>query len=162
MTMHERLEKAISFAVEKHMGQVDKGGYPYILHPLWVMNQVLEKYGDPELAAIAVLHDVLEDTDATVIDLHNIKMSSRIILGVVTLTRLKDDHSYTKYIERIARSKDATIVKMEDLRHNMDIGRLQYVGSGTQERVYKYAKALSYLSIERLHQTKQGEENDEV
>ena len=59
------LDKAITFATRKHTGQVDKAGQPYILHPLRLMLKM--KHETQQI--VAVLHDVLEDTDATIVDL---------------------------------------------------------------------------------------------
>ena len=59
------LEKAIALAATQHAGQLDKGGQPYILHPLRLMLQ----FSNPTLQIIAVLHDILEDTATTAEDL---------------------------------------------------------------------------------------------
>ena len=60
MNQYELLGKAIEIAVDAHAGQFDKGGKPYILHPLHLMNQLMF---DLELAQAAVMHDVVEDSD---------------------------------------------------------------------------------------------------
>ena len=62
----KQLAKAISIAVYAHQDQFDKGGKPYILHPLHLMNQLMF---DVELAQIALLHDVIEDSNITLEDL---------------------------------------------------------------------------------------------
>lgn len=63
--MQSRIELCLSLASEAHAGQVDKGGAPYIEHPMRVALRC-----DTELRrCAALLHDVLEDTDATEADL---------------------------------------------------------------------------------------------
>ena len=59
--MSDRLSRAIVFAANYHAGQKDKGGEPYILHSL----RVMMKMETEEEKVVAVLHDVLEDTEAT-------------------------------------------------------------------------------------------------
>ena len=64
------LEKAIEYAVQKHSGQMRKGkGVPYIVHPLAVMGWLYRMGADENLLAAGVLHDVVEDTDATIDDI---------------------------------------------------------------------------------------------
>ena len=130
------LEKAIRIAATAHAGQFDKGGMPYILHPLKVMHYLKSK--DLELMAIAVLHDVVEDTDITLDFLVNdAKLSYRIIKGVDALTKLKGE-DYNAYKERIKSNPDAVKVKMADLRHNTDIRRLKGIEDKDIARVAKY------------------------
>ena len=61
-TLNEQLEIAIELASKYHKGQIDKGGNAYILHPLEVMNNVDRM----ESKIVAVLHDIIEDTECTV------------------------------------------------------------------------------------------------
>lgn len=131
------LDRAIAFAATMHEGQFDKGGKPYILHPLAVMHML--QTDDVELQCIAVLHDVIEDTVATPMDLYHILMSERVIQGVMALTRF-DDQTYEQYKELVFSSKDAMLVKLCDLRHNSDLTRLKGVSEKNLTRVAKYAK----------------------
>jgi myo-inositol-1(or 4)-monophosphatase len=58
-----KLEKAITFAIDKHAGQVRKGSaIPFITHPLEALSIAAEITNDPEILAATVLHDVVEDT----------------------------------------------------------------------------------------------------
>ncbi len=115
------LDRAIAFAARMHEGQFDKGGKPYILHPLAVMHML--QTDDVELQCIAVLHDVIEDTDATHADLFNLSMSARVLDAVDRLTKFKHQ-SYEDYKEVVFSSRDAMLVKLCDLRHKYDITRL--------------------------------------
>ncbi len=77
------LEKAIRIAAKAHEGQVDKGGKPYILHPLRLM---LSRTSQEEMIC-AVLHDVIEDTDITIDYLKNEGFSEEILSALDALTR---------------------------------------------------------------------------
>lgn len=144
--MKQMLSAAIKFAVEKHDGQFDQGGNPYILHCLKVMHYL--KTDDEELMCIAVLHDVIEDCfliyDDGIDALFNIGMSERVVNGVELLTK-DSGIPYQEYLENIANNKDAIRVKMADLRHNMDIRRLKGVTEKDTLRLAKYSKAYEFL-----------------
>lgn len=114
------LEKAINLSVEKHRGQIDKGGMPYILHPLYVMTKV-----DTENEKIvAVLHDIIEDTDVTFNYLRSNGFSDEVLNALECLTR-KNEEDYFCYIERIKTNRIAVKVKLADLEHNMDLRRIK-------------------------------------
>lgn len=133
---------AISFAAEKHIGQVDKGGAPYILHPLRVMSKL--NTNDQELMAIAVLHDLIEDCGVSPVQLRNLGMTYRVIAGVEHLTK-KPGWTYEQFIERVLENPDATLVKIADLKDNMDVSRLKTITTKDVERLNKYAAALALL-----------------
>lgn len=133
--MKHMLAKAIAFAPEKHMGQFDKGGMPYILHPLKVMHYL--KSDDLELMSIAVLHDVVEDTDVTYADLESLGMSERVIAALRLLTKVPGQ-TLEDYVAGIKTNKDAIHVKLADLRHNSDIRRLKGITEKDMERMKKY------------------------
>lgn len=122
--MRDLISEAVAFSAQSHKGQVDKGGVPYILHCLHVMNGVIRRNGadDAELAAIAVLHDVVEDTGATV-DMVGFMFGERVAAGVDALTKRKGESSEI-YLARIKANPDAVYVKISDLQHNMDLNRL--------------------------------------
>ena len=107
--------KAINYATEKHDGQKRLDGKPYITHPLAVAEQV---EGIPE-RIVAVLHDVLEDTDTTVQDLYR-EFGAEIALAVMFLTK-DENEEYENYITRLKLAKNplSTAVKIADLRHNL-------------------------------------------
>ena len=132
---------AIKIATEAHHGQLDKTGKPYILHPLHLMNQLLY---DTELATIAILHDVVEDSGFTLEDLRKAGMSQRVLDAVDLLTH-KEQHSYEDYIALISTSYDAIRVKRKDLEHNSDITRLKGLRGKDLKRIEKYHRAFTHL-----------------
>jgi (p)ppGpp synthase/HD superfamily hydrolase len=135
--MKTLLAKAIALASEKHMGQFDKAGMPYILHPLKVMHYL--KSDDLELMAIAVLHDVVEDTDVTFADLYAMGFTPRIVETLRLLTKMPGQ-SLEEYVAGILKSPDAVKVKLADLRHNMDARRLKGITPKDSARMDKYCK----------------------
>lgn len=121
------LATAIAEAATGHIGQFDKGGMPYILHPLKVMHYL--KTDDLELMAIAVLHDYVEDCfkhnpEAGFARLFEIGMSPRVIAGVRALTKIAGQAPEV-YLAGILANIDAIRVKLCDLRHNTDTRRLK-------------------------------------
>ncbi len=132
MTM---LSKALQICVNAHNNQFDKAGQPYALHPLKVM--YLLKSVDEELQAIALLHDVIEDTSTTYRDLLEAGMSERVINGVRALTKQRGQ-SYEDYKESVFANVDAMRVKLADLRHNSDLRRLKGVSERDIARTATY------------------------
>jgi (p)ppGpp synthase/HD superfamily hydrolase len=130
------LEDAIIFATEAHRGQVDRGGYPYILHPLRVM---CSQWSDTE-RIIAVLHDVIEDTHYTFDDLRKLGYEDEIVEAVDCLTR-RDDETYEEFIQRIKPNSLARRVKLADLMDNMDIRRSGLLQEKDLERLQRYQNA---------------------
>jgi len=138
------LATAIRIASAAHENQLDKGGSPYILHPLTVMQNL--RTNDHELMAAAVLHDVVEDSnDWTPEKLREAGMSDRVLAILDCLTH-RDGEGYEDYIKRISTNRDATRVKLEDLCHNMDPRRLKGIRPKDFERMTKYTKAFAYLT----------------
>jgi len=107
------------------------------------MNNVDQE--DEELMAIAVLHDLIEDTDWTFNNLLAEGFSERVALALDCLTH-KDDEPYDDYIKRVATNPDAKAVKREDLRHNSDITRIKGLREKDHKRIEKYHRAFVYLS----------------
>ena len=142
---YKMLGRAISIAVTAHEGQFDKGGKPYILHPLHLMNQLMF---DIELATIAVLHDVIEDSKITQSDLILLGFSSRVTVALGHLTHDAKD-SYEEYIDKVALNYDAILVKRKDLEHNSCITRLKGVTEKDLARIEKYHKAFILLGEAR-------------
>lgn len=141
MNKQAQLMRAISIANTTHYNQYDKGGNPYILHPLHLMNQLLF---DKELAAIAVLHDVIEDGYISCVDLKDIGFSERVIIALDLLTHKPED-SYEEYINNMRFNIDAIRVKRKDLEHNSDITRLKGVTPKDLKRIEKYHRAFIKL-----------------
>ena len=137
LSYNEQFQIALELAVEKHKNQTDKAGNPYILHPLHVMENVNGKI-------VAILHDIIEDTDITENYLLKIGLSKRIVDAVVALTR-SEDMDYQEYIKNLSSNPLAKEVKLADLEHNMDLKRLPTLEEKDLERNRKYQIAYHYL-----------------
>lgn len=143
MRRGEMLGKMLLLATNAHAGQFDRGGAPYILHPLKVMHYL--KSDDEELQCIALGHDVIEDTNTTFTNLIDAGISPRVVSGIRALTKQKGE-SYDEYKEKVFSNKDAMKVKLADLRHNTDIRRLKGVSEKDLDRMAKYQRF--YLEIQ--------------
>lgn len=124
MTNNEMLEKAISLATLHHQGQVRDNGEPFILHPIRVMCTV----DSMEEKIVAILHDTLEDTNLTleyVATFLNLSISDNKIQALKFISRnlyIDKDQDYLNYIRAIKKySKLATVVKLADLKDNLDM-----------------------------------------
>ena len=135
------LEKAIAIAVEAHAEQVQKDGSPYILHPLHLMLQMRTE----QEQIVAVLHDVVEDTQWTLTDLQMEGFSDQVLRAIGLLTHQKG-MDYEQYIEEIRPNPLARAVKLADLTHNMDIRRLPQVSDKAFARLITYRAAYARLS----------------
>jgi len=135
MKKGELLGKVLVLATNAHAGQFDRGGKPYILHPLKVMHYL--KTDDEELQCIALLHDVVEDTDTSWKDLEAIGCTERVLNAVRALTK-QPGQTYDEYKEVVFANEDAMRVKLCDLRHNTDIRRLKGVTQKDIDRIAKY------------------------
>ena len=136
------LGKAISIASQAFENKKDKGGQPYILHCLYVMNEV--KHISHEAMIIAVLHDLLEDTNWTSMELMDAGFTNAIIRRIENLTH-REDENYDTYIKRVSLDKLCTYIKLADLRHNSDITRMKGLTKKDFDRLEKYHKAYEYL-----------------
>ncbi len=133
------LEDAIALAMEAHLGQKDRVGEPYILHPLRVMFRL--GWDAPEAARIAaVLHDVVEDTATQLRDLRRLGYSEEVLAAVKLLSRRPDD-SYEQFIERVLPNSIARRVKRADLEDNMELRRLPTVTAKDLKRLARYRLA---------------------
>ena len=143
MKKGEMLDKMLVIATNAHAGQFDRGGNPYILHPLRVMSYL--NTDDEELMCTALGHDVIEDTKITYRDLRDAGISERVIAGIRALTKLPGQ-TYDEYKEGVFANVDAMRVKMADLRHNTDIRRLKGISEKDIDRMVKYQKF--YLELQ--------------
>lgn len=155
MKKGEMLSKAILIATLAHEGQFDKGGKPYILHPLTVLHKV--GADDEEVQCAAVLHDVIEDcTGKTIYIGGQAKVISFAMLleegmteGVVdTVRRLTKmpGQTYEEYQAEVLGSVKAMLVKREDLRTNSDLRRLKSK-TITEKDVQRVAKYMTFYAI---------------
>ncbi|WP_058051399.1 HD domain-containing protein [Janthinobacterium sp. Ant5-2-1] len=145
MSEHARrgtLERAIEIAAATHAGQTDKGGAPYILHPLRVMLRVAP--GAQQI--VAVLHDVVEDSDGKVTfdDLASEGFSQEVIDGVRAVSKIEGE-SYEAFIARAALNPVGKAVKLADLAENSDLSRIEMPTEKDLERVGKYRRAIQQL-----------------
>ena len=134
------LEKALALALQAHQGQTDKSGLPYILHPIRLMMRV----EDSQAKVVALLHDVLEDSDMTENDLKNAGFDKQIIEAVVCLTKTPST-DYMEYIRRIKKNSLATQVKLVDLEDNLNANRLKEIEQKDCERMARYLQARKIL-----------------
>lgn len=141
MQMKSNLSLAIQIANEAHDGQQDKGGAPYILHPLRVM---LSVQGDRERIA-AVLHDVAEDCPEWPLErIKAIPFSGAVCDALDALTR-RQGEDYWGFIDRCAADPIAKVVKLADLKDNQDLSRIKRPTEQDALRVQKYVKASMIL-----------------
>ncbi|TEU14467.1 MAG: GTP pyrophosphokinase [Anaerolineales bacterium] len=137
------LEDAILLAVQAHQGQKDKAGAPYILHPLRVMFRM----GSDVEMMVAILHDVLEDTQYTLLDLQQAGYLEQVLEALDCLTR-RENETYEEFIERVETNPLARKVKIADLEDNMDIRRISAPQEKDMERLKRYRRAWSALTKE--------------
>lgn len=134
------LEKAIALAATQHAGQLDKGGQPYILHPLRLMLQ----FSNPTLQIIAVLHDILEDTSTTAKDLEALGFSAEIIQAIQALTK-QIGESRLETVKRTVLNPLATQVKYVDVLDNMNLSRINNPTARDFARLEEYKEVLEIL-----------------
>ena len=134
-------ERAYEIAKKAHLGQVDKAGEDYIKHP----EKVASFVETDEEKAVAYLHDVIEDTELTLEDLHEYEFSKEVIEAVDIITKKKGE-DYQSYLNSVKKNKLARAVKLADLRHNSDLTRLTKVTEKDIERKEKYQRAIDFLN----------------
>ena len=133
-------KKAYKIAFEAHRDQLDKTGLPYIHHPLHLAAQMT----DEVTTCVALLHDVVEDSDMTFEDLETMGFGGDILNALRLMTH-DDDVPYMDYVREIKKNPIASKVKRADLMHNSDTTRLDVVTEKDLQRVEKYKKALAIL-----------------
>lgn len=130
---------ASKIAYKAHEGQTDKAGVPYIFHPI----HIAEQMDSEESCVVALLHDVIEDSDIT-LEILSKYFNDDIIAALRVLTK-KENDDYVMYIKRVKTNKLATKVKIKDLEHNRDLTRLDEVTAKDRKRSLKYWEAIRYL-----------------
>lgn len=119
MTEQEMINGAIIAATIAHGKQVDKAGQPYILHPLRLM---MKFKNSGTRMIVAVLHDVIEDTETTLEELRHLGFTEEVIEAVDALSR-RESETYNEYIDRVLQNEIAVDVKIADIIDNSDITR---------------------------------------
>ena len=135
MSTKPTLKDAIDLATQHHEGQFDKGGKPYIGHPMRVMEKMMLK----DFKIVAVLHDIVEDTSITLQDLKDLGYGSMIVDAIDCLTK-REGESYDKFADRTMTDTMASYVKLADIEDNMDLSRLKTVTAKDKARYKKYKK----------------------
>ena len=137
--LDSQLETALKIAVEAHFGQKDKGGRPYIFHPLRVAARCA---GKAKVAAL--LHDTVEDTSVTFEQLAELGIDGEVLAAVRLLTHDKSV-PYLDYVRKVKENPIAREVKLSDLRDNMDLKRLKSLTDEDIRRIKKYHEAYIIL-----------------
>ena len=140
MIYTEMTKKALKLCFEAHKEQIDKSGMPYAFHPF----HLAEQMQDEESTIVALLHDVVEDTDYTLDDLSKMGFDDSVLTAINLMTH-EDGVPYMDYVEQIKTNPIAKTVKLADLRHNSDMTRLEVVTPRDQERAEKYLAAIKLL-----------------
>lgn len=145
--LNDLIPIAIRIANENHYGQLDKGGCPYILHPLAVMNLIKEEdlYFELSCKITAILHDVIEDTDVTKEYLLKEGIPLYIVEAVDLLSK-KEGQSKNQYYKELKKNPIARVVKIADLTHNMDITRIKNPTEKDLKRVEIYKERYKELT----------------
>ncbi len=131
---------ALKLCFDAHKNQIDKSGMPYVFHPFHLAEQMTTE----DTVIVALLHDVIEDTEYTLADLTEMGFDSNVTDALFLLTHNKDT-DYFDYVRAIKSNPIATAVKLADLRHNSDLSRLDIVDEKAIARHEKYLKAIALL-----------------
>ena len=140
MLYTEQTKKAMKIAYNAHKDQTDKNGIPYIYHPI----HLAEQMDDENTICVALLHDVVEDTDITLEELKSEGFHDEVIAALKLLTH-DDKVPYMEYVRAVKENPIATKVKLADLRHNSDLTRLDIVDEKAVKRAEKYKEAINIL-----------------
>lgn len=134
---------ALELCFEAHKDQLDKSGMPYVFHPFHVAEQMT----DEDSTIVALLHDLIEDTDYTLEDLRERGFSETVIEAIALMTHEKGV-KYEAYLERIKANPLAKTVKLADIAHNSDRTRLDDDDPRAEKWQTKYATARAILEAE--------------
>ncbi len=140
MIYTELTKKALKLCFEAHKTQYDKSGMPYVFHPFHLAEQMTTE----ETTVVALLHDLVEDTNYTIADLTEMGFPKAITDAISLMTHAADV-DYFEYVAAIRENPIAKAVKIADLTHNSDLSRLDVVNEKALKRREKYQKALKML-----------------
>ena len=141
MIYTEQTVKALKLCFEAHKDQVDKAGVPYVFHPFHLAEQMT----DEASVTVALLHDVVEDTDYTLEDLKALGFAPEVVEAVALLTH-DPAVPYEEYLIPIKANPIACRVKLADLSHNSDPSRVREVTPAMERRWERYRKAKAFLA----------------
>ena len=140
MIYTDMTKKAMKLCFEAHKDQVDKSGLPYVFHPF----HVAEQMEDEITTTVALLHDVVEDTDYTLEDLSGMGFPQKVTDALALLTH-DPAVPYLEYVAKIKHNPAARAVKLADLKHNSDTARLGCISEKDALRIEKYINAIKLL-----------------
>ncbi|MBE6750321.1 MAG: bifunctional (p)ppGpp synthetase/guanosine-3',5'-bis(diphosphate) 3'-pyrophosphohydrolase [Ruminococcaceae bacterium] len=140
MIYTEKTKKALKLCFEAHKNQVDKSGIPYVFHPFHLAEQMETE----DTVIVALLHDLVEDTEYTIEDLTEMGFSKAVTDAIALMTHA-DGVDYMSYVRAIKDNPLAKAVKLADLKHNSDLTRLDVVDEKALARREKYLKAIEIL-----------------
>lgn len=140
MIYTEHTKKALKLCFKAHRDQVDKSGLPYVFHPF----HLAEQMDTEETVCVALLHDVVEDTDYTIGDLIAMGFPKPVTDALALMTH-DENVPYLDYVSKLKDNPIARQVKLADLKHNSDLTRLDCVDEKALERAEKYRKAMELL-----------------
>ena len=156
------LKKAYVFAARAHKGQIRRSGEPYLSHPLEVTDMLAEMKLDKTTLAAGLLHDVLEDTDVTAVDLmENFgKEIAHLVDGITKISRVQESSPETRQAENIRKiiltmTDDLRVIfiKLADRIHNLKT--LKFLPEDKQKHIAKetldiYAPIANRLGMGRI------------
>jgi guanosine-3',5'-bis(diphosphate) 3'-pyrophosphohydrolase len=160
------LEKAFRFAADRHRGQKRASGEPYMIHPLMVTRQLAEMHMDMTCLETGLLHDVVEDTSAT---LEEIRKNfgdevARCVDGVTKLGKLnlasreeRQAESVRKMLLAMVNDIRVILVKLADRLHNM-----RTLGSLSRERQLRIAQETVEIYAPIAHRLGMGKIRGEL
>ena len=136
------LERAIEIAVNAHKGVTDKGGNPYIVHPLRVM---MSLKSDNE-KIVGVLHDVVKDAEDWDFErLQEEGFSKEVLDALRSVTKTSEEEDYNEFVQRALTNEIGRAVKIADIRDNLDVTRIGELRQKDMNRLNKYKNALKVL-----------------
>ena len=138
--MFNMYDIALNIATKAHKGQVDKNGVDYIEHPKFVSSLC----DNPNEKIVALLHDVIEDTDVILDELATYGFSSEILIAIDLLTK-KEDVPNDVYLSNIKKNILAKNVKIADLKHNSMISRYSNPTIKDINKCIEYLNKIKYL-----------------
>ena len=135
-----KTKQALKLCFEAHKNQVDKSGMPYVFHPFLVAEQMTDEIS----TIVALLHDVVEDTPYTLGDIAAMGFGDEVTDALALLTH-DEAVPYLEYVAALRSNPVARAVKMEDLKHNSDLTRLEALTPKDERRILKYRMAAAIL-----------------
>ena len=140
MIYTEQTKKALKLCFDAHKNMLDKSGMPYVFHPFHLAEQMISE----DTVTVALLHDVVEDTDYTFEALRSMGFSETVMEALELLTH-DAGIPYMDYVAEIKKNPIAKEVKLADLRHNSDLSRVDVITPWFLNHAEKYLEAIRFL-----------------